>query len=116
MALLRVNGVEFPEPTAFDVQVEPIGRFERNANGNMVGDLIGMKIKLGCEWALISDEFFGLIVNLVKPHFVVVGFDDPHTGQAIEKEMFLVPWSGSLAFEDMGRKWWKGVKVSFVER
>jgi len=116
MALMVIDGVEFPQPTEFSVEVEPIGRFERNANGNMVGDLIGTKMNLGCEWVLIEDEYFRKILNAVKPHFVKVRFLDPHTGQDVEKEMFLSPRNGSLAFEENGRKWWRNVKVAFLER
>ena len=116
IVLLKINGTTFPNPTSFDVEVEPIGRFERNANGNMVGDLIGTKVKLGCEWALLEDEFFRQIFNAVKSHFVGVEFADPHTGQVVEKEMFLTPRAGSLAFEQGNKKWWRGVKLVFVER
>jgi len=116
MALLKVNGVNLPEPTLFEVEVEPIGRFERNSNGNMVGDLIGTKVRLICEWAMIEDEFFRLIFNAILPHFVEVAFYDPHVGREVEKRMFLSPRGGGLVFEGDGKKWWRGVKVAFMER
>jgi len=116
MGMLRVNDVVFPEPTGFAFAVEPIGRFERNANGGLVGDLIGEKTVIDCEWAMLMDGEFRKVLDAVRPHFAGVEYSDPHTGEVIRREMFISPRGGELALESDGKRWWKGVKLRFTER
>lgn len=116
MSILKINGIELPDPTDYKVDVEPVGHFERNANGYLVGDLIGVKTKISCAWAMLSDVYFEEILAAAAPYFVNVTYLDPQINGLVTKEMILSPQSASLAVCRAEEKWWANVSVAFTER
>ncbi len=114
--IIRINGTPFPNPSDYKVDIEPLGNFERNANGMMVGDLIAVKTKLGCSWAMLEGEYYALLINAVDPFFVKVTYLTPSGGYET-KEMYSSPQSGQLALRTgNGEYWWKSVTCNLIER
>ena len=114
MAVIRIGGVGLPAPDVCVVGFEAIGSFERNANGNMAGDLVAMKRKLTVGWQMLDDESFKAVLAQSEPFFVDVEYCDPKDGRVV-KQMYVQPGGGKVALVD-GRTWWRDVRCVFVER
>ncbi|MCL2397584.1 MAG: hypothetical protein FWC93_05900 [Defluviitaleaceae bacterium] len=116
MTSIIVGGHRLPAPDAYIVGHETIGAFERNANGNMVGDLVAVKTVLTLGWKMLDDGNFKRILSHVRPFFVKVEYYDPDVGERREKMMYARPGGGKVALDGDGQLWWRDVGCVFVER
>lgn len=115
--LITVNGIAFPAPISYKPDIEPLGSWERNANGQLVGDLIAFKTKLNLSWGLLDGAQYSLLLAAVHPFFVTVKYLDPRTNSYTTGEFYASPRSGTLALRDeSGTNWWKDVAFNLIER
>lgn len=115
MAMITIGGIEFPGLSDFKIDTEPLGSFERNAKGLLVGDLIAIKTKLNCKWATLDNEYLSKLRSAAAPFFVKVKYLDTD-GSYVTKEMYPSPQSASLAFVRDGKTVWKDVTINLIER
>lgn len=118
MALITVNGVDFPDPDMYKPDLEPLGQWERNANGDLVGDLVAYKRKLNLTWGMLPGNLYQTLLSAVRPFFVTVRFYDPSAGGFATGTFYASPRSGELALIDDsdGTYWWRGVAFNLIER
>jgi len=116
MTEIIIKNTSMPPPDTYSVGLEPLGVFERNANGNLVGDLVALKSTLTLGWKMLDDASFKLILACAKPFFVDVGYYDPAVGARVNKTMFARPGGGKVALDARGQLWWRDVGCVFVER
>jgi hypothetical protein len=95
--------------------VEPLGSFERNANGLLGGDLVAVKRKISCTWKLLEGGYYGALIAAVAPFFVTVVYTLPD-GSSGTAMMYASPQSGKLVFRKDGENFWGGVTISLIER
>ena len=114
--ILEVNDIELPAPTGYKVDFEPFGEFERNANGYMVGDLIGEKRKLNCTWELLDGEFYQLLLSARSPFFGKARFFNPDTNRFETMEMYTSPISATLKIYTQQKQMWSNVTMNIIER
>lgn len=115
--LITVNGVPFPEPVTYAPQLEALGSWERNANGELVGDLVGYKMKLKVTWGLLEGNKFRLLLSAVDPFFVTVQYLDPRTGGMGTGQFYAGSRSGRLALRDKnGVNYWADAAFNLIER
>ncbi|MDR2167437.1 MAG: hypothetical protein LBE35_06285 [Clostridiales bacterium] len=112
---IRINGAEFLAPDSYSVGFENIGEFERNANGNLVGDLVAVKSVVTAGWKMMSGEDYGRLVRGTSPVFVELEYFDPRTDNTVRSMMYVRPGSGRIAFVS-GGLWWRDVSCEFIER
>ena len=112
--VISINGVPFPNLTGYKYDVEPIGQFERNANGNMVGDKIADKVKISCAWDLIPGDLYSRIIGTVKPFYLTVTLMGP-SGGTETRSMYPSSQSGQMKVNKNGKVWWSGVTCNFIE-
>lgn len=115
-ALLTVNGVAFPDPVGYKVDVEPLGEWARNANGDLVGDLVAYKVKLNLSWGVLDGTKFSLLLNSNVPFFATVRYWEPRTNGFETKQFYASPQSGEIALRDSHGILWKNVAFNLVER
>ena len=115
---LIVNGIDYtPDLVGYTVNIEPIGQWERNAYGRLVGDLIAYKSKLSLSWGILKADKFSLLLNSLAPFFVTVQYDDPKSNAVATSDFYASPRTGSLAFIDTeGVNWWRDVSFNLIER
>jgi hypothetical protein len=113
--LLMINGKIFPDPDEYKMEIEPLGSFERNANGLLVGDLVAVKRKINCTWKILEGKYYSELIAAVLPFFIAVGYTLPG-GESGKAEMYVSPQSGKLIFRKNGENWWGGVTLSLIER
>ncbi len=115
-ALIVLDGVEFPNPDEYKVEIEPIGTFERNANGVLVGDLLDNKVRINISWGMLEDMYYKRILQACDPYFVDVTYYDPRAGEYSSAKMYVASRSGKLAVCNGCEIWWSKVSVSLIER
>lgn len=115
--VLQVNGVVFTGLTAYKVDVEPLGNWERNANGILVGDLIAYKAKLNLSFGVLQGQHYQMLLGAMHPFFVSVKYWDPRAAGYATGEFYASARSGTLALVDTdGTRWWKDVAFNLIER
>lgn len=115
--LITVNGLAYPDPITYKPSMEPLGQWERNANGILVGDLVAYKIKLNITWGVLNGSQYQTLLAAVHPFFVTVQYLDPRTNGYSTGEFYASPRSGSLALRDeAGINWWQDVAFNLIER
>ena len=115
MVRIVVGGAEMPAVDKYSVGSENIGEFVRNANGNLVGDLVAVKAVLSVGWRMLSGEDYGRLMGAAGPIFVDVEYFCPALGRQVVKQMYVRPGRGRIALESRGL-WWKDVGCEFVEK
>lgn len=80
MSLIKINGVEIPTPSSYDVGIQDISNAERNAIGTMIIERIATKRKLELSWGVLTKEETSYLLNAVSPVFFNVEYIDPQTG------------------------------------
>ena len=116
MAYISIGGQRLPSPDSYSVNYEPVGSFERNANGNMVGDLVAVKTHITLGWQMLDDVSFKRILSHVRPFFVNIEYYDPEAGARLEKIMYVQPGGGKVALGANNQFWWRDVGCVFIER
>ena len=116
MGLLAIFGEDFPDPDEYRVDIETIGTFERNANGNIVGDLTGIKKKINCSWVIMEDRYFKKLVKISNGIFADVEYFDPGDGNLVNMNAMINMQSGRIALKNRDGIYWSGVSCYFIER
>ncbi|MCL2575126.1 MAG: hypothetical protein FWE33_01710 [Defluviitaleaceae bacterium] len=110
-----IDGMGLVSPDVYGVGFEDIGEFNRNANGDLVGDLVAVKAVVSCGWRMISGDDYGRLVRGASPLFVNVRYFCPKEQKAVEKMMYAQPKAGRIVVVN-GELWWKDVGCEFVEK
>jgi hypothetical protein len=77
MALVSIDGVALPTPSAFSVGIQDISRAERNASGNMIIERVTTKRKLFFTYSFLYEKEASEVLNMVSPTFFNVSYVDP---------------------------------------
>ena len=123
-ALVRVGGVELPEPSTYNAQTSTLVDSARNAQGKMIGSVIRDDVaKVELSWRYLPVEDWAKIGRLFKigsgGSFInSVTFFDQTEGNYVTREMYCSDRTSGMWRRDpetgagMG---WTDCKVSFVE-
>ena len=110
-----IEGREFLSPDRYLVGFERVGEFVRNANGNLVGDLVAVKAQVSCGWKVMSGEEYGRLSRAGALVFADVEYFCPEAGAMVRRVMAVKPGRGKIAA--VGEElFWKDVSCEFVER
>lgn len=116
MALLLINGVGMPEPASLVVSEEDIGKWERNANATMIGEIIATKAKIELSWSYLSAADLSKLLTAIKPTFFNATYTDP-VANALRTSTF---YKGGRSMPVMdcinGVIRYKDVKFNLIER
>lgn len=118
--ILKINGqtVRYPKEYSVGIQAIDADSSGRNANGEMVRDVIAEKIKLTMKWGPLSDSEVSSILQAVKSNFFQVEYPDPLIGRQRVKTFYVgdrtapsYSWNGK--FEELK---WEGLEMNFIEQ
>lgn len=114
--MIKIDGVEIPTPSDFQVGIMDISKAERNARGTMIIERIATKRKLEMAWKYLTKSELQQVLNAVSPVFFTVEYPDPQDN-AIRTGTFYAGdrTVGALDYID-GQIRWKDIKFSVVER
>lgn len=119
--MLWIGGVQMPEPKADGLTVTKNKIWSKNAgraaDGNMVGDIVGIKYKLDIQWAYCKPADVQKIDAAVSgAAFFPVRFVDPGTGQEVTRNFYAGDPKYPVHTYAMGGGRYKGVSVSLIEQ
>lgn len=121
MALLTIDGVSLPEPSAYQVLLSDLDSESttRNTSGIMLRDRIRAGVhKVDVKWDLLTRERLRLILNALSPASFQVTFLGMDTGEYITKKMYASDRNCELArclkTAQPDQSYWS-LSVSFTE-
>lgn len=114
---LSFNGVEYPAPTDYKVDFEPIVDAQRNANGDMILEYIAEKRRLNLQWKRLNGEYYQKILQSRKGANITgsLSFFDPSEGMVVEMKAYASPVTAPLIRYEDGLQMWENVSVNFIE-
>lgn len=114
--MIKINGVEIPTPSDYQVSIQDISNAERNANGTMIIERVATKRKVELAWAYLSKQDLSAILNYISPVFFIVDYIDPQDGGLKTGTFYSGDRSaGALSYINNEIKW-KDIKFNLVER
>lgn len=119
-AILQFDGTTVKTPKEFSVSISDIDADSsgRNANGEMVRDVIAQKTKISIKWGPLSDvEISNILQKINKPFFVVV-YPDPQIGRQRSKTFYagdstMPSYSWNDKFQAMK---WENLSINLIEK
>ncbi len=118
MAILKINGVDMPDPSSFSVSIMDIDdeTTTRNAQGDLTRDRIATKRKLNCEWPPLTMSESSKLLKAVRNVFFQVEYPDPMEGARITKIFYVGDRSTPMLRVKNGVVLWEGLSMNFIER
>lgn len=114
---MRINGHIIKTPTELKVGVFRISKAERLANGDMSLDIIAVKRRLDCTWAVISAIELQQIMDILDSGtFYTVEYIDPKNGEAGTITAYVGDINQSAWYRKDGIRFWKDVSLALIER
>lgn len=116
--MLSINGVAIATPKSLEVTISDLdGESNRNANGEMIRDRIGVKRKIALEWPPLTQDEISTLLTAVSSVFFTVTFPDPQQG-IVTKTMYVGDRTAPAYFYDTRTKQikWSGLKMNFIEK
>lgn len=116
---LKINGVSVKPPQELQVSHQTIDADStgRNANGDMVRDIIAKKVKIDCVWGPLSNNEIKTLLNAVDRSFFSVTYPDPQKG--ITTKTFYVGDRTAPVYSlnpKFNKIMWQNLSMNFVER
>jgi hypothetical protein len=116
MSLIKVDGVDLPTPTDYQVGIQDLSKAERNAAGTMIIERIATKRKIEVSWSFLTKSQLNTILNQVSPVFFNVVFVDPMGNDNRSGTFYCGDRiCGMIDFQN-GVPRYKDVKFSLIER
>lgn len=119
-AILQFDGETIKTPKEFSVGISTIDADSsgRNANGEMVRDVIAQKTKLTIKWGPLSDSEISDILQRINQPFFVVIYPDPQIGRQRSKTFYAGDsTSPSYSWNDKFQAMkWQGLSVDLIEK
>lgn len=114
--MIKINGVDIPTPSDYQVGIQDISKAERNANGTMIIERIATKRKIELSWNYLTKEQLQQVLNAVSPVFFTVEYLDPQDNATRTGTFYAGDRNvGALDYID-GKVRWKDIKFNVIER
>lgn len=114
--MIKINGVELPTPSGYNVGIQDISKAERNANGTMIIERIATKRKLEVAWEYLSQEELSRVLTLVSPVFFAVEYIDPQEGTKKTGTFYAGDRTPKAMDFKNGKIRWKDINFNLIER
>ena len=116
--MLSINGGAIASPKSLEVTISDLdGESNRNANGELIRDRIGVKRKIALEWPPLTQSEISALLTAVSGVFFTVTFPDPQQG-VVTKTMYVGDITAPANVYDTKTKQfkWQGLKMNFIEK
>ena len=118
MAILTINGVDMPAPSAMKVHIFDVSATaDRSASGRMILDRVGTKRKLELSWAhLTVGELAKLLAAVGQKTFFTAAYPDPQTGGRRAMICYCGDRSTGVLRMNGNAPVWTDVEMNWIER
>jgi hypothetical protein len=113
--MIKINNVTIPTPSVYAVSVMDISRADRNANGEMILEIITTKRKIEMTWLYLSQSDLSALLGKISSGFFTVEYVDPEDG--VKTGTFYVGdrKAGAIDYQN-GAIRWKDVGFNFIQK
>lgn len=118
MSILTVNGVSLPDPATLTYGINDIDSAEtgRNAEGTMIRDRVGSKVKLQCSWHALTPTQISTILNAIDDESFSMTYPDAKAGANVTKTFYVGDRSTpAYSLQTNGLYLWQGLTCNFIE-
>lgn len=120
MALLKINGVNVPDPIQLTVNYMDLSSDNsgRTLNGTMIKDIVSRKTSLNCVWNALTWNEASVLLNAVEQSvFLTVVYPDPKFPNSPRTKVFYVGDRSSPSVSIVGGKAiWNGISFDLIEK
>jgi len=116
MALIKINGVDIPTPSALSIGIMDLSKAERNAKGTMIIERIATKRKLSISYDYLSRNNLSNILKSISGVFFSVTYMDPQTNAMRTGTFYSGDRDAGLIDFKNGVPRYKDVKFDLVEK
>jgi len=118
MAVLKVNGVAVPAPSAMKINIFDVSASaDRSASGNVVIDRVGTKRKLELRWShLTAERLSALLTAVGEKLFFTAEYPDPQTGSIRAMVCYCGDRATGVLRMEQGMPVWTDVEMNWIER
>lgn len=116
--IIAGNKVKMPKEISVSIQTLDSGSSGRNANGDMVRDILAKKTKIDAKWGPLNTSEVSLILRLIDSSFFTIRYFDPQEAGLITKTFYcgdrtapVYSWN-----EKYLEMMWQGLSVPFIEK
>lgn len=114
---MKINGTPIPDPTDLLVGIYRISKADRLADGSMAIDIIAIKRRVDCSWAVITGaEIKAIQDELDNGTFYSIEYVDPAHGETHTMTAYVGDISQAAWFTRDGVRYWKDFSLSFIEK
>lgn len=111
-----INGVAMPDPSTMIPSEQDIGKWERNARGSMIGEIIATKAKIELAWKYLTPEQLSTLLTAIKPTFFNVTYTDPVTNAPRTAKFYKGDRNAPIMDFIDGALRYKDVKFNIIEQ
>lgn len=113
---LRIDGMLVQTPTSLKLGRFTISKAQRAVSGRMMIEIIAVKRRLDCEWALISAPALKQIHDLLETGTVhTIQFVDTRTGETSTMQAYTGDRAQTLWPNLHGERQWKDASIALIE-
>lgn len=113
--MISINSVQISTPSEFSTGVLDITKSERNANGNMIIELIATKRKLELKYNYLSNADLSTLFTVISPITFTVAYPDPLTGAERSGTFYKGDRNSGMIIYENGVPKWKDITFNFIE-
>lgn len=114
--MLEVNNIQIPTPSSFQVGIMDLSKSERNAQGDMLIDIIATKRKLELKYKHLKPSELSQLLQLISSTFFFVRYPDPETGNFETKTFYKGDRTLPMYSFIDGEPVWKDIAFNFIEK
>ncbi len=116
MTMLKVDGVALPTPSSYTPDFEEISKADRNANGDMIKEVIAYKYKLNVTWKMLSQEELTKLMSVKRKNSFTLEFIDMDTGKPRKGQFYAgTPSDNAMDYKNGRVENWLDIKMNFIE-
>lgn len=120
MDVLQIGGMDMPIPKLGGLTIKPekiwSAKTGRGAGGEMLGDLVAVKITLQIQWPPLTEEEVSRIDQAISPAYFDVSFKNPRTAAYETRRFYAGTPTYPVYSYARGIKTYQGVAVNLIEK
>lgn len=118
MALIRVDGVDMPEPSKFQwgLQDVSIGDSGRDDSGKMFKGRVTQKVKIELSWVAVTPSDAAKILQAFNPEYIDVRYYDPMDNAYQIKNFYVGDRSAPVKIWTVNQKLYETISFDIIER
>jgi hypothetical protein len=115
--MITIGSTVITAPSQYRVDIDDIVKAERNANGNMIKEIVATKRKISMNWAFLTIAQMEEILDELSANFFSVTYPDPLTNSDRTSTFYAGTKSqGGVKYISGVMTGWMEISVNLIEQ